>query len=44
MDAEHIADTVSAVVPEWDRRCPHGLSTEGSVGVRREFGDMLKNH
>lgn len=29
MDAENMAGTVDAVVPEWDRRCPHGLSTEG---------------
>lgn len=42
MNAENIAAPVSAVVPEWDRRCPRELSTEGSVGARRELRDMLE--
>lgn len=41
MDAEIIADSVNAVVPEWERRNRLGLSTEGSVGARREFTYMI---
>lgn len=43
MNAENIAAPVDAVVPEWDRTCPRGLATEGSVGARRELLDMLES-